>query len=400
LGMDDSSFNQETLTGLRQDLVSLISHSRMYFVNSDDDYIRNTFFMFKEKVEMAIQSFIPEGYPINIIVETIEEPPQPTPALDEIVYDEYDPTVDKNQYLPEIRHERVSSTSSETDMPVQRSSQIVDILPTQASVFSDSPPRTSVNIHTVTSTPVASAPQQESPRKPFKLNLPLPFNKEDNNSQKEEEPPLTAPAELPAPKTPRRNRIVDTAVPPTIEESQEPESIPDLNTEQFTEHTKNGEGDDNNNGHHTDINLSQLLLEVVKNSLGNAWDSLDQEKISKFEQNLKTRVDNYKLQIITNPPELPKRPETSTSQTPPAKQVYASNLVTSTSVTGIASRIKQNPPPPAGKNKSTWLAKEKQTLFKVFDLSSASVSSPRMRLAKKNIGLYLFYDQCIISVYY
>jgi len=40
-----TDISKESLTGLQQNLVSLISHSKMYFVNPNDDNVKNTFFI-------------------------------------------------------------------------------------------------------------------------------------------------------------------------------------------------------------------------------------------------------------------------------------------------------------------------------------------------------------------
>jgi len=44
---------------LCQNLVSLISHSKLYFVNPYDEIFQNNFITFKEKVETAIRCYLP-----------------------------------------------------------------------------------------------------------------------------------------------------------------------------------------------------------------------------------------------------------------------------------------------------------------------------------------------------
>lgn len=46
--------------GLRKDLVSLVSHSKMHFVNPDDQYIKKQFFLLLDKVESAVANYVPE----------------------------------------------------------------------------------------------------------------------------------------------------------------------------------------------------------------------------------------------------------------------------------------------------------------------------------------------------
>eukprot|EP01125_Pyxidicula_operculata_P017318 TRINITY_DN6066_c0_g1_i1.p1 TRINITY_DN6066_c0_g1~~TRINITY_DN6066_c0_g1_i1.p1 ORF type:complete len:1343 (-),score=351.14 TRINITY_DN6066_c0_g1_i1:708-4736(-) len=57
--------NSDPVFQLRQNLVSLISHSKMFFVNNDDEYLKQSFSTFKDKVERALLLYIPENFPCN-----------------------------------------------------------------------------------------------------------------------------------------------------------------------------------------------------------------------------------------------------------------------------------------------------------------------------------------------